>query len=282
MAWATTPACVASTVAPYPASRARDRVGAPQQRRALGQAQREALRRVDERLAARAVALGLGVETVGEHVEVEVEQVQRPGDGETGGQHRRGVEAVEVLPPHAERHPGHDGEGPARARGGRGPLARAAEHDVGPAADGAVHGLGHVRLDRVALAPAVGGHDDVERPEPRRRHPGDDHRERGRRRQERGEQAARGLGGARAGQQDQRARAQAGELVGHTGVAGGRPRRAHLGARGRHRAQHPVVVGGEQARLVGEEGVVEHALTPALRWPVPRSPRTTAGPGCRR
>ena len=60
-------------------------VEAPQQRGALGEAQRERLGRVDERLVLHVVALGLAVELVGDHVEVGAQQLERGG----GDQRRR-------------------------------------------------------------------------------------------------------------------------------------------------------------------------------------------------
>jgi hypothetical protein len=56
------PACVASAAAACSGDGRGERVGAPQQRRVLGQPQRERLGRVHERLVAGCVALGLGVE----------------------------------------------------------------------------------------------------------------------------------------------------------------------------------------------------------------------------
>ncbi len=130
-ACATTPAWVGERHGAVGRDCGRDPVGAPQQRGVVGEAQRQRLGRVHERLVAGLVALGLGVEDVGQRVQPRVErgveQTERAHRGEPDGQRPWQIQ------PGRHRDAWFHQPGPACARGRDRALGRRGQHHLGAA-----------------------------------------------------------------------------------------------------------------------------------------------------
>ncbi|MCO5606194.1 hypothetical protein L7F22_060381 [Adiantum nelumboides] len=267
-----------------PGHRGGGRVHSPQQRRPLGQPQRERLRRVHERLVRGLAALGLGVQRVGQRLEPgrdllaahPGQQVQL-GDGDQ--RHRQRLGEPEPL---GQRDARLDQPGAPGAGLGDRPGVRRGQHDLGAAVHRDGDRLGQLRVGGVRGV----RDDDVQRPDPARHPLGGHDRHRTAVGEQGRDEVGHHPGDTGPVQQHQRARTVPAQPV-QPGLARGVQRGADLGARGRGGPQDARGVPRRQPLGIGQQRVVEHPVHPSSRpsagphpGSVPRARRTDT-PGSR-